>query len=276
MKKIYFSLVFFLLICSSAVFSQEMNVETEAEAEVSVVEEDSEDKTVIDENLIDERSYVDEKSMTVTEVEELIQSQALIHQVDFVFGITPTVILNTHTKSPEGKYISAPSPIVTPVYIGIAIPNFTTIYTLPSVKIFTDYSLVYGERVLPAEVENRTAVTYSILFNLPVILKLRYQDKFSWSVSGGLAGLFRIAAVPSAVKEDETGYLGTVKDDVNYMNKWYYQNLRYLYVSAGLDWMFYYGKTKFGPDFSVYLPVSIFSDKSFDSIMISAGVKVEF
>ena len=45
-----------------------------------------------------ERNYVDEKDMTVTEVEELIQSQAMIHRLDFVFGISPLVSINTHKK----------------------------------------------------------------------------------------------------------------------------------------------------------------------------------
>ena len=36
-----------------------------------------------------ERDYVDEKDMSVTEVEELIQSKGLIHRLDFVFGIVP-------------------------------------------------------------------------------------------------------------------------------------------------------------------------------------------
>ena len=58
-----------------------------------------------------ERDYVDEKDMSVTEVEELIQSKGLIHRLDFVFGIEPTVSINTHKKNSQGKFISAPSPV---------------------------------------------------------------------------------------------------------------------------------------------------------------------
>ena len=57
-----------------------------------------------------EKDYVDEQNMTVSEVEELIQSQSMINKIDFVFGVEPVISINTHTKS-DGKFISAPSPI---------------------------------------------------------------------------------------------------------------------------------------------------------------------
>ena len=44
-----------------------------------------------------EKDYVDEQNMTVTEVEELIQSQSAINRIDFVFGVAPVVSINTHT-----------------------------------------------------------------------------------------------------------------------------------------------------------------------------------
>jgi hypothetical protein len=40
--------------------------------------------------------------------------------------------------------------------------------------------------------------------------------------------------------------------------------------------MFYYGKTKYGPELSVFFPISVFTDKSADGLKIGAGIKVEF
>ena len=60
-----------------------------------------------------------QKDMSVTEVEELIQSKGLIHRLDFVFGVEPLLAINTHIKNSEGKFISAPSPISMPLYIGL-------------------------------------------------------------------------------------------------------------------------------------------------------------
>ena len=223
-----------------------------------------------------ELDYVDEQNMSVSEVEELIQSQSFIHRIDFVFGIEPLVSINSHQKNSKGQFISAPSPIYIPVYIGLSIPNYTAISFQPSLRFFTGYNLVYEDMVLPAEIENRTGLTFSFLINLPIVFKLNYKDKCSWSVLAGIAGLFRFSAIPSNVKANESGFTGTVQSDIDYMNSWYYKNLRFLYVSAGIDWLFYYGKTKYGPELAVFFPISVFADKSVDGLMIGAGIKVEF
>ncbi len=223
-----------------------------------------------------ERDYVDEKDMSVTEVEELIQSKGLIHRLDFVFGIEPTVSINTHKKNSQGKFISAPSPVSIPVYIGLSIPNYTPVSFQPSLRFFTGYNLVYDNMVLPAEVENRTGQTLSFLLNLPVVFKLNYKDRCSWSILAGVAGLFRYAVLPSNIKGSAPGFTGTVQSDIDFMNSWYYKNLRFLYLSAGIDWLFYYGTTKYGPELSVFFPISTFSDKSIDGLMIGVGIKVEF
>ena len=223
-----------------------------------------------------EKDYVDEQNMTVSEVEELIQSQSAINKIDFIFGVTPLVSLNTHTKSAEGKFISAPSPICFPVYIGLSIPNYTTISFQPSLRFFMSYNLVYDTFVLPAEIENRTGFTFNFLLNLPIVLKLNYHNKYSWSILAGVAGLFRFATVPFNVQGAEPGTTGTVQSDVDYMNTWFYKNVRYLYLSATIDWMFYYGKTKYGPEFAVFFPVSTFTDKSVDGLIAGVGIKVEF
>ena len=223
-----------------------------------------------------EKDYVDDKNMTVTEVEELIQSQGLIYHLDFVMGIQPLVTINTHTKNSTGKFISAPSPIEVPFYIGLSVPNYTAISFQPTLRFFPTFNLVYGDMVLPAEVENRTSLTLSFLLNLPVVFKINFHDKNSISVFGGLAGLFRFATTPFNVKGSEPGYTGTVKTDIDYMNKWFYKKLRFLYLSTGVDWLFYYGTTKYGPEFSIFFPISTITDKTLDGLMIGVGIKVEF
>ena len=217
-----------------------------------------------------------QKDMSVTEVEELIQSKGLIHRLDFVFGVEPLLAINTHKKNSEGKFISAPSPITMPLYIGLAIPNYTPLSFQPSLRFFADYNLVYDNMVLPAEIENRTGLTLNFLLNLPIVFKLNYKDKYSWSILAGLAGLFRYAILPSNVSSSAPGFTGTVQSDIDFMNSWYYKNLRFLYLSAGIDWLFYYGTTKYGPELSVFFPISTFSDKSLDGMMVGVGIKVEF
>ena len=223
-----------------------------------------------------ERDYVDEQNMTVSEVEELIQSKSWINKLDFVFGVAPLVSINTHTKSGDGKFISAPSPMHFPIYMGLSIPNYTPISFQPSLRFFMSYNLVYEDMVLPAEIENRTGRTFNFLVNLPVVFKLNYRNKYSWSILAGLAGLIRFSTVPSNVDAQEPGFTGTVQSDVDFMNSWFYKNVRFLYVSAAIDWMFYYGTTKYGPELSIFFPISTFADKSLDGMMFGVGVKVEF
>lgn len=263
MKKIVFLTVILFSFLEGQIFAQDAS-ETSEPSESQEIQETS------------ERDYVDEQNMTVTEVEELIQSQALIHRLDFVFGIEPLLSINSHKKSADGKFISAPSPIEMPVYIGLSVPNYTAISFQPSLRFYASYNLVYDKMVLPAEVENRTGQTFNFLLNLPIAFKLNYKNKYSWSVLAGLAGLFRFATVPSNVQASDAGFTGTVQSDVDYMNEWFYQNVRFLYLSAAIDWMFYYGKTKYGPELAVFFPISVFTDKSADGLMIGAGIKVEF
>ena len=186
MKRLLLITVFFLFCTSSALFAQES-----------------------------ERDYVDEQNMTVSEVEELIQSQSFINKIDFVFGVEPAVSINTHSKI-GNKFVSAPSPMYFPVYIGLSYPNYTAISFQPSLRFFMSYHLVYDDMVLPAEIENRTGLTFNFLVNLPVVFKLNYRNKYSWSVIAGLAGLIRFATVPFNVEPDAPGTTGTVKSDVDY------------------------------------------------------------
>ena len=253
MKKL-FLLLTLLLFSSSLFFAQESDQELIPESE---------------------KDYVDEQNMSVTEVEELIQSQSAINRLDFVFGIEPMLSINTHTKNAQDQFISAPSPIEIPFYVGLAIPNYTAISFQPTLRFYPSYNLVYENLVLPAEIENRTGFTFNFLVNLPVVFKLNYKNKISWSILAGLAGLFRFAIPPVNISENDSGFTGTVRSDVDYMNKWFYQKARFLYLSVGIDWLFYYGKTKYGPEFSVFFPISTFTDKSLDSLMIGAGIKVE-
>ena len=73
MKKVVFLTVILFSFLAGQIFAQDAS-ETSEPSESQEIQETS------------ERDYVDEQNMTVTEVEELIQSQALIHRLDFVFG----------------------------------------------------------------------------------------------------------------------------------------------------------------------------------------------
>ena len=253
-------------------FAQEAETVTQQEETELQEEKPASSETQLTES---EKDYIDQQNMSVTEVEELIESQSVLHHFDFIFGIEPQVSINTHIKNGEGKFISAPSPMSFPVYLGLAIPNYTAVSFQPSLRFFTTFNLVYDDMVLPAEIENRTGLTFSFLVNLPVAFKINIHNKYSIDILAGVAGLIRFATPPVNVKETEPGYTGTVKTDVDYMNSWFYKNARFLYLSVAADWLFYYGTTKYGPELSIFFPISVFSDKSLDGMMFGVGVKVE-
>lgn len=216
----------------------------------------------------------------ISEVEESLQNKSFIHQIDFVFGLTPLMTINTKTKDTTGKFVSSPLQIHFPIYVGMNLPNYTYISFQPSLKFFRNYSLLADVDgtgnilVLPADLEGRTAQTWNFLLNLPVTFKLNFFDKNSLNVITGLALLIRFATVPNGIDASEEGLLGSVKTDVDYMNSWFWQKGRFLYLSAGVNWLFYRGTLKFGPEFFIDFPISIFADKKFDAIF-SAGLTIQ-
>lgn len=263
----------------SSIFSQEEDIlegnigsdigvqdEIEAVEDVEDVEEEDFLKSIFEER---------NEETSVLETEDLIREMALIHQLDFVFGVTPTYLANPYSKLSEGNFTSAVSPIVVPIYIGLTIPNHTFVSFHPTLKFFWNYNLIYDDMVLPAEIENRTMQSFYFLLTLPVMFKINFFDKNSLGFSTGVSTLIRFSSLAKGVNKNEAGFYGSVEQDLDYANDWYWKNLRFLYLYAGVDWMFYKGRVKYGPEVSFYLPMSIFTDKSALNFIMSIGLKVQ-
>lgn len=261
-KSLYF---IFLILFMHPVFSLQEDVLLQNENENSEIIEKKE------ESIFDERN----EETSVLETETKIRDMALIHRLDFVFGVTPTILLNSYSKKSDGIFVSAVSPIVVPIYIGLTMPNHTAISFHPTLKFFWNYNLVYEGKVLPAEIENRTMQTFSFLLTLPIMFKINFFDKNSLSFSTGVSALIRFSSLAKGINANELGGTGTAKSDVSYANKWYWENLRFLYVYAGVDWMFYKGRVKYGPELSIYIPFSLITEKSYQNMMFSLGMKVQ-
>lgn len=195
------------------------------------------------------------------------------NRLDFIFGFEPTVYVNAHPKT-----ISAPSPIVYPLYIGFNWPNDTFISFEPSFRYFSTYYLVNQDMVLPAEIENRTVISYSCMFNVPVVFRFSFWDKFDVKLNTGLGFLIRIPSLADGVASDDAGYYGTAQDDYEYIKNWLVLSWRFLYLSGGVDCLFKITDTlSIGPELSLYLPVgTIFSDWTVDGMMVSIGLKIAF
>lgn len=192
---------------------------------------------------------------------------------DFFFGLTPTIYIST-SESTQG----AVSPISFPVYFGIEWPNDNWFSFQPSVKIFTGYYLVEDGQVLPAEVENRTALAFNLLLNVPVVFQANFWENSNLRLSAGIAFLFRFAILASDVGANDYGYTGSASGDVAMINKWFYSGLKFLYLTGGADWLFKLNEyVMLGPEVSINFPLGmVISNFSLEGTIISVGVKVVF
>ena len=96
--------------------------------------------------------------------EETEPAQQTPFPIDFVMQFEPALYLNT-----ESTLVSAPSPIVYPISIGFLWPDRSTFAIQPTLSFFMMQHLLYEDKALPAEIENRTTTTLSFMLNIPVV-----------------------------------------------------------------------------------------------------------
>lgn len=193
-----------------------------------------------------------------------------IHSTDFVASMGPALYLNTYST-----LVSAPSPIVYPITIGFIWPNYTYIAFEPTLSFFYMYHLYYNGIVLPAEIENRTTLTLSFMIDLPIVFSLYYGNN-RLQLNAGVAMLMRFGLKASGISESDPGFTGTVTGDVNAINKWFWKNARFLYLSMGASWLFgLTGNLKAGPTVSIYIPVgTVFSGENVQGMIATVGMKI--
>ncbi|MBR5645073.1 MAG: hypothetical protein IKX23_00340 [Treponema sp.] len=199
--------------------------------------------------------------------------QSFFDRLDFFFCLTPSIYLNTKSKAS-----SAPSPVFYPLYIGLDYSINSFISVQPSLRIYMNYFLCDGTNALPAEIENRTALAYSFFLNLPANFNVLKLNKSKLNLSAGLGILIRFATLANNVNETDYGATGSAKDDVKFINEWFYQKARFLYLTGGIDYIYSITDTiKLGPEFFIAIPLgSLFSEFSLQEMLFSLGLKIMF
>ena len=189
---------------------------------------------------------------------------------DFMMQFEPAFHLNT-----ESTLVSAPSPVVYPLTAGILIPNNSPIAFAPTLSFFMMYHLMYENKALPAEIENRTTTTLSFMLNLPAVYSIMLENS-RFQFNAGLGIFMRLGLLSPGVKEDDSGWLGTAAEDVSAINDWFWNDLRWLYATAGISWLYNLTpQLRAGPTINVYLPVGgLINDKDAQGLIISAGIKI--
>lgn len=216
---------------------------------------------------IETEETVDYKGKEFTQSESFIE---FIHSLDFVFHMETGMYLNT-----ESKLISAPSPVIYPLTIGILWPNYTFIALQPTVSFFMMNHLWYEDRALPAEIENRTSTTLSFMITLPVVISI-YTKNSRLQLMPGISMLARFGLLANNVASDDYGYTGTAGGDMDEINNWFWKNGNFIYLSAGASWIFkFHNEAKAGPVMNLYIPIgSAINYEGMQGFMFSTGFKI--
>ena len=193
-----------------------------------------------------------------------------IRSLDFVMQFQPALYLN-----PESTLVSAPSPIVYQMSIGLLWPNYTFIAVQPTLSFFMMNHLLYEDKALPAEIENRTTTTLSFMINIPAVLSL-YLPTSRFQLSAGAGILMRFGLLASGVKDTDSGWTGTAGGDVEVINKWFWNDMRWFYINAGGSWLYNLSpQLRAGPVIECGIPVGgLIKDRSPQGMLISLGIKI--
>ena len=197
-------------------------------------------------------------------------SSSKVFPADFVLQFEPGVYINT-----ESTLVSAPSPIVYPISIGFLIPDKSWIAVQPTISFFMMNHLLYQDKALPAEIENRTTTTLGFMLNIPAVFSL-YLENSCFQLSAGLGVFMRFGLLAAGVKDTDSGWTGTAGKDAELINNYFWENMRWLYLTAGGSWLYNLTpQLRAGPVINISIPVGgLISDQNIQGMLISLGIKI--
>ena len=145
----------------------------------------------------------------------------------------------------------------------------------PTISFFMMNHLLYEDKALPAEIENRTTTTLSFMLNIPAVLSY-YLENSCFQLTGGLGVFMRFGLLSPGVKDTDSGWTGSAGEDVGKINEYFWGNMRWFYLTTGGSWLYNLTpQLRAGPTINVYLPVGgLISDKTVQGMIISAGIKI--
>ena len=140
-----------------------------------------------------------------------------------VFSLSPQITINNDKDG-------APSPVKFGVGIGFEIPLIQNLLIAPQLTFSTNYYLVANNKVLPAEIENRTALAPSLMFDIPFGYKIPIKNLYI-TPKIGLGTFLRYGFLAFGVSKNES-------DLVDFINEGFYKDLAWLYPMAEIDFDF--------------------------------------
>lgn len=264
MKK--FLILFFLFSISSHFFCNEQS------KELNGIENKTENNTnkksyLLSEN---EKSQINQKTIIGKRFFKPKDFKSFLNQVNFNIQMGSSVYINT-----QSPLVSAPSPILFPISVGFTWPNYVFLAIQPSITFFILNSLWHNDMALPAEIENRTATSYCLFFNIPASFSLYLkQSKIQLSVGAGI--LLPITSISTGVSPNDSGTSGSAESDVLNIQNFYFSKGRIFYLTTELSWLFdITNKMKIGPVVGAYFPLGSFiNNEGFSRFMGHVGIKI--
>ena len=158
-----------------------------------------------------------------------------------VFSLSPQITINNDKDG-------APSPVKFGVGIGFEIPLIQNLLIAPQFTFSTNYYLVANNKVLPAEIENRTALAPSLMLDIPFGYKIPIKNLYI-TPKIGLGTFLRYGFLAKGISKSES-------DLVDFINEGFYKDLAWLYPMAEIDFDFVV-KEKLMAGFGIkyYLPL---------------------
>lgn len=285
LKRFFFAFLTFSFFCPICLFSQEANSSSQnsneeinqENSEIEIATENLQSPEDESQDLEDNKGKfrLFNRDFTLSLENKIYSSpedfRDFIHATNFFIELTPGFYINPY----KNELHSGPSAPIYPFSLGFTWPNYTFLAIQPTFTYFSMYHLWYDGNVYPAEIENRTVTTYSIMMDIPAVLSV-YMGKNRFQLKAGIAGLFRIASLANGVSESDSGYTGSAGEDLKEINKWFWQKLNFLYISNGFSWLREItGTLKGGSILNVYFPIgSLLDQRAFLGTIISFGFKI--
>ena len=89
-------------------------------------------------------------------------------------------------------------------------------------------------------------------------------------------GICPVDGAYAGVSENASGWTGSAGSDAAAINKWFWSNMRWLYLNIGASWLYTLTpKLRAGPVINFSIPVGgLISDHTAQGMLISAGIKI--
>ena len=208
---------------------------------------------------------------TTEEAEVAKENANLKKKLDLMMEFTPIIHLSPESRKNNSNSVN----IFYSLTFGCTFPADFIVSFQPSLSMFVMNHSWFNNMPVPIEIENRTTTTLSLMLNLPAAFNLDFStSRLQFTLGAGV--FIRFSYLANGVDRSAAGTSGSAADDVKLINKWFWDNGRWLYITAGINWLYNItDKIKIGPTANIHIPIAeIIDTKSVHDLMFVFGIKL--